>query len=167
MAIQSATRRCSKIGWVLDIDISGFFDNIPQDLLLKAVEYNTQEKWILMYNERWLKADVVKQGTGSIEIREKGTPQGGVISRLLANMFLHFTFYRWMAKCFPKMQFEGYSDDIIVHCVSNKQVAFMKTRLAERLNECGLSMNEAKKLLLPTRLFNMYIRFIPVKCPMF
>jgi RNA-directed DNA polymerase len=151
MAIQSATRRCSKIGWVLDVDISGFFDNIPHDLLLKAVEYYTQEKWILMYIERWLKADVVKQGTGVTERREKGTPQGGVISGLLANMFLHFTFDKWMAKYFPKMQFERYSDDIIVHCVSNKQAAFMKTRLAERLNECGLSMNEAKTKIVYCR----------------
>jgi RNA-directed DNA polymerase len=98
----------------------------------------------LIYIELWLKTDVVKQGTGVTERREKGTPQGGVISGLLANMFLHFIFVKWMAKYFPKMQFESYSDDIIVHCVSTKQAAFMKTRLAERLNECGQSMNEAK-----------------------
>lgn len=143
MAIQSAIRRCSKIGWVLDIDIGGFFDNIPHDLLLKAVGYYTEEKWILIYIERWLKADVVKQETGMIERREKGTPEGGVISGLLANMFLHFTFDRWITKNYPKMQFERYSDDIIVHCVSNKQAVFMKTRIAERLTECGLSMNES------------------------
>lgn len=97
-----------------------------------------------MYIDLLLKADYMKKGSGLTQSRERGTPQGGIISGLLAKMILHFTFDKWMAKYFPKMQFERYFDDIIVHCVSNKQTAVRKSRLAEMLNECGLSMNEGK-----------------------
>ncbi len=143
MAVQSAQNRCGRIGWVIDIDIRSFFDSIDHELMMKAVRYYTTEKWILMYVERWLKADVCKRD-GQIEKRSKGTPQGGVVSGLLANIFLHFSFDKWMERIFPNIRFERYSDDIIVHCISEKQALFVKSKIAQRLVACRLEINEQK-----------------------
>ncbi|MEQ8471469.1 MAG: group II intron reverse transcriptase/maturase [Marinoscillum sp.] len=143
MAIQQAMNRCGRIGWVLDIDIRSFFDSIDHTLMLKALKCYTKEKWVLMYVERWLKADVVKEN-GEVAQRTQGTPQGGVISGLLANMFLHFTFDKWMEKNYPQIRFERYSDDIIVHCISEKQSKFIQRQIANRLKECKLRINEDK-----------------------
>ncbi|MFZ5667759.1 MAG: group II intron reverse transcriptase/maturase [Pseudomonadota bacterium] len=143
MAIQSAMNRCGRIGWVIDIDIRSFFDSIDHELMMKSVQCYTTEKWLLMYIERWLKADVKKQN-GQIEKRTKGTPQGGVVSGLLANMFLHFVFDKWMEKYYPNIRFERYSDDIIVHCVSESQALFIRKQITERFRGCKLEINEQK-----------------------
>lgn len=143
MAIQNAAGRCGRIGWVIDIDIRSFFDSIDHELMMKGVMYYTTEKWVLMYIERWLKADVVKQN-GKVEKRTKGTPQGGVVSGLLANIFLHFSFDKWMEKYEPNIRFERYSDDIIVHCISEKQALYLKRKITERLRTCKLEINEEK-----------------------
>lgn len=143
MAIQSAMSRCGRIGWVIDIDIRSFFDSIDHELMMKAVEVYTKEKWVLMYVNRWLKADL-KTKEGKVEKRNMGTPQGGVISGLLANIFLHFTFDKWMELKNPNIRFERYSDDIIVHCVSEKQALFMKHQISNRFKECKLELNEQK-----------------------
>jgi len=143
MAIQSAMNRCGRIGWVIDIDIRSFFDSIDHELMMKGVRYYTTEKWVLMYIERWLKADVKKQN-GRIEKRMKGTPQGGVVSGLLANIFLHFAFDKWMEKNYPNIRFERYSDDIVVHCISEKQALFIRKQIAERFRGCKLEINDQK-----------------------
>ena len=143
MAIQSAQNRCGRIGWVLDIDIAKFFDTIDHELMMKGVRHYTKEKWVLMYIERWLKA-AVKRQDGSIEQRTKGTPQGGVASGLLANIFLHFVFDKWMEKNHPNIRFERYSDDIVVHCISEKQALFLRSKIAERFKECKLEISEQK-----------------------
>lgn len=143
MAIEVAMNRCNKIGWVIDIDIKAFYDSIDHELMMKGLRYYTNEKWVLMYVERWLKSDVLKQD-GEVEERTKGTPQGGVVSGLLANIFLHFVFDKWMEKNHPNTKFERYSDDIVVHCVSEKQALFMQHQIAKRLRECKLEISEQK-----------------------
>lgn len=143
MAIHTAMNRCNRIGWVIDIDIRAFFDSIDHELMMKGLQRYTTEKWVTMYIERWLKADVKKQD-GQIEKRTKGTPQGGVISGMLANMFLHFTFDKWMEKNYSNIRFERYSDDIVVHCISEKQAMFIKNQIAKRFKDCKLEMHEQK-----------------------
>lgn len=136
---------------MIDIDIRAFFDSIDHDLMIKAVRYYTKEKWVLMYIERWLKADVKKQDNGRIEKRTKGTPQGGVISGLLANIFLHFVFDKWMERNHPMIRFERYSDDVVVHCVSEKQAIFIKHQIAKRFKDCKLKINEQKTKIVYCR----------------
>ncbi len=104
----------------MDLDIKGFFDNIPKDLLIRAVKKHAKEQWIVLYIERWLKAPMQEED-GQLVPREKGTPQGGVISPLLANLFLHYSFDRWMAKRYPQLPFERFADDAIVHCRTEKE----------------------------------------------
>ncbi len=139
-AIQIAMDRCRRNGWVIDLDIKTFFNTIDHELLLKAVQYYTKERWILLYIERWLKAGIMKEDGSMIETLE-GTSQGSVVSPLLANMFLHFVFDKWMEKNYADIPFERYCDDIIIHCKSEKQAMFIKSRIADRMNECKLALN--------------------------
>lgn len=125
------------------MDIKSFFDSLDHELMLKAVRYYSDEKWVLMYIERWLQASVIKSD-GSKASRIKGTPQGGVISGLLANMYLHFTFDRWMVKHYPSIRFERYSDDIVIHCISEPQCNFIKAKVIERFKACKLEVHEGK-----------------------
>lgn len=143
MAVLSAMNRCGRVGWVIDIDIRSFFDCINHELMMRGVKFYTQEKWLLMYIERWLKADV-KKADGQTVKRNQGTPQGGVVSGMLANIFLHFAFDKWMEKNHPKVRFERYSDDIVVHCVSKSQALFILEVINERFKECKLETNEQK-----------------------
>jgi len=142
-AITAATDNCMTHYWVLDIDIKGYFDSIDHELLMKAVKQYSDEKWILMYTERWLKAGTLKED-GTIAERFEGTAQGSVLSPLLSNVFLHFVFDKWMDKCYPSFKFERYSDDIIVHCKSEKQAQFIKAEIGGRFTECKLTMSENK-----------------------
>jgi RNA-directed DNA polymerase len=119
------------------------FDSIPHDLLLKAVRKHTDCTWVLLYVERWLKASVQMEN-GTLEPREKGTPQGSVISPLLANLFLHYTFDRWMAVYQPGIRFERYADDIVCHCSSEWQAKFLKGALERRFGACGLELHPNK-----------------------
>jgi group II intron reverse transcriptase/maturase len=146
-AIRTAIKRCSWRSWVIDIDIKKYFDTIDHDLLMKGVRKYSSEKWVLMYVERWLKAGTLKEN-GEIIERRIGSAQGGVISPLLANMFLHFAFDKWMDKYYPTIKFERYCDDIVVHCKSEKQAVFMKAMIIKRLAECKLSVNEQKSKIV-------------------
>ena len=109
-AVGVARRRCWRYDWVLDLDISSFFDTIKHELLLKALRHHTDCRWILLYVERWLTAPVQLPG-GILQERKEGTPQGGVISPLLANLFLHYVFDRWLRTHYPLFPFERYADD--------------------------------------------------------
>ncbi len=142
-AVGSARGRCFKAYWVIDMDIKGFFDNLDHDLMMRAVRRFTDEKWILLYVERWLQAPVMMPD-GSMESRGKGTPQGGVISPLLANMFLHLAFDNWMLENFPQIGFERYADDIVVHCVTEKQAKYIKNCIEKRLSICRLELHPVK-----------------------
>ena len=142
-AVGKARERCWDRYWVIDLDIRRFFDEIDHELLMRAVRKHTNCRWVLLYIERWLKTPVeLKDGT-RIE-RKQGTPQGGVISPLLANLFLHYTFDKWMEQQFPTVPFERYADDILCHCVSEKQCRFVLAMIEERLRQCGLMLNEQK-----------------------
>ena len=142
-AIGQARKRCWHNDWVLDLDIKGFFDNIDHSLLLKALRRHTDERWILLYVERWLQAEV-EMPDGTHEARGKGTPQGGVASPLLANLFLHYAFDAWMRREFPNIPFERYADDIVCHCRSEAQANYLKGALQRRLAYCGLELHPEK-----------------------
>lgn len=138
-AIKTARQRCWRDDWVLDMDIRSFFDTIDHSLVMKAVSHFTKCRWALLYIKRWLVADVVYQN-GVVEKSIRGTPQGGVVSPLLANIFLHFVFDKWMEKEFPRVHFERYADDIVVHCRSYKQLKFVESRLRGRFAQCKLEL---------------------------
>jgi len=142
-AVGQARERCWRYDWVIDLDIKGFFDNLDQNLLQRAVEKHAPEPWIVLYIERWLKAPVQEED-GRLIPREKGTPQGGVASPLLANLFLHYALDRWLTVNYPQGPFERYADDVIVHCRTERQAQEVKAAIAMRLRDCGLELHPEK-----------------------
>ena len=146
-AIAKARERCWKQAWVIDLDIKGFFDNIPHDLLMKAVRKHCDCKWMLLYIERWLVAPLQKSD-GTIIARTKGVPQGSVIGPVLANLYLHYSMDRWLSKEHPHCPFERYADDAIVHCSTEKEGLKVMKVLEERLGQCGLEMHPLKTKLV-------------------
>lgn len=142
-AVGQARQRCWKFDWVLDLDIKGFFDNISHELMMRAVRKHAREKWVVLYIERWLKAPAQDEH-GHLTPRDKGTPQGGVISPLLANLFLHYAFDQWMARQHPDLPFERYADDAIVHCRTREEAERLREEIIRRLAECELALNAQK-----------------------
>jgi len=142
-AIGQARKRCWRYDWVVDLDIKGFFDTIDWDLMMRAVRHHTQENWVLLYIERWLCAEV-QMPDGSRQARERGTPQGGVVSPLLANLFLHYTFDAWMQRTYPQIPFERYADDALCHCRTKEEAEDLKAALEQRFAECRLELHPEK-----------------------
>jgi RNA-directed DNA polymerase len=142
-ALKQCQRNCKTMPWVVDIDIKGFFDNINHDILMDLISNHNQEKWVLMYVERWLKAGV-EQEDGSILPRTQGTPQGGVVSPLLANIYLHHAFDEWMIKEFPNNPFERYADDIVIHCKSKEAGEQLLEALKLRMEAFELTLHPEK-----------------------
>ena len=142
-AVGQARKRCWRRDWELDLDIKGFFDNIDHELMMRAVRTHTREKWLILYIERWLKAPIELQD-GTQYHPEKGTPQGGVISPLLANLFLHYAFDKWMERNNPTIQFERYADDAVCHCKSKAQAEELRRSLEARMEEVGLELHPGK-----------------------
>ena len=142
-ALGAARERSWRYGWVLDLDIVGFFDNLDHELLMRAVRKHTDCKWIVLYIERWLKAPAQLEDGTQIN-REKGTPQGGVISPLLANLFLHYALDEWMRRNYPDIEFERYADDAVFHCVTEEEAKALKAAIGERLAECRLELHPKK-----------------------
>ena len=128
---------------MIDLDIRAFFDTVPWDLVLKAVAHHTDQRWILLYVERWLKAPL-QQPDGTLVGRDRGTPQGSAISPLLANLFMHYAFDAWMVREFPGMGFERYCDDAVVHCRSEHQARQVRDAIAARLAQVGLELHPDK-----------------------
>ncbi|MDR0360514.1 MAG: group II intron reverse transcriptase/maturase [bacterium] len=149
-AVGVCRERCWRYDWVIDLDIRAFFDNLDHDLVLKATRHHTEEKWILLYVERWLKAPLVRED-GSLEAREKGSPQGSAISPLLANLFMHYAFDAWMQREYPEVRFERYADDVVVHCVSEQQAKEVLAAITERLAEVKLEVNPEKTRIVYCR----------------
>jgi len=135
--------RCWKTDWVIDLDIEKFFDSVPWDLVVKAVEANTDLPWVVLYVRRWLKAPL-QLPDGTLQQRDRGTPQGSAVSPVLANLFLHYAFDVWMAREFPTVRFERYVDDAVVHCVSESQARKVGGAIAERMVEVGLRLHPEK-----------------------
>jgi group II intron reverse transcriptase/maturase len=142
-ALSVARQRCWRYDWVLDLDIKSFFDEIDWELLLRAVRRHTDCKWVLLYVERWLKAPA-SMPDGTLVNREKGTPQGAVVSPVLANLFLHYAFDRWMKEHHPDIPFERYADDVICHCRSEAQACALREALEARLAACKLQLHPQK-----------------------
>ena len=143
MALAVVKHRNWKRPWVLELDIKGFFDAIDHRLLQKAVDKHITEPWQKLYIERWLTAPVL-HADGKLEQRTRGTPQGGVISPLLANLFLHYVFDTWVERHWNQVQFVRYADDIICHCRSQQEAKALKQRLEQRFNACHLELHPEK-----------------------
>jgi RNA-directed DNA polymerase len=142
-AVATARQRCWRSDWVIDLDIKGFFDNLDHDLVMKAVRHHDKTPWVLLCIERWLKAPVQRQD-GSQQERTKGSPQGAVVSPLLANLFLHHAFDNWMRRKHPSIPFERYADDVIVHAESKAAAEQLLEAIRARLAECGLELHPEK-----------------------
>ena len=142
-AVGMARRRCWAADWVIDMDIKGFFDSIPHELVERAVAHHTDLPWVRLYIARWLRAPV-QQPDGRREARTKGTPQGGVISPVLANLFLHYAFDCWLARTYPRVQFERYADDALVHCKSEAEARAVLDAIRRRFERCGLALHPTK-----------------------
>ena len=142
-AVAMCRQRCWRYYWVIDLDIQQFFDSIRHDLLLEWVSKHTEQQWVVLYVERWLKAPLQRED-GTLVPRERGTPQGSAISPLLANLYLHYAFDQWMVREFPHVPFERYADDGVAHCKSEKQAWYVLDRISRRMGEVGLELNRVK-----------------------
>ena len=142
-AVGTARQRCWATDWVIDVDIKGFFDSISHELVERAVAHHTDLPWVRLYIARWLRAPV-QRPDGTLEDRTKGTPQGGVISPVLANLFLHYVFDGWLQRTFPRVLFERYADDVIVHCKSEAEARTVLDATRRRFEQCGLALHPTK-----------------------
>lgn len=149
-AVATARQRCWKNDWVIDLDIKGFFDNLDHRLMMRAVRKHTDCRWVLLYIERWLKAPV-QRADGTLENRDKGTPQGGVCSPLLANIFMHHAFDEWMRQNHPYVLCERYADDALVHCKTEQQAKLMLRAIERRLAQCNLELHPEKTQIVYCR----------------
>lgn len=142
-ALAITRKRCWRYDWVLEFDIKGLFDNIDHELLMRAVRKHTDNPWVILYIQRWLRAPF-QMPDGTVEERLKGTPQGGVISPVLANLFLHYAFDKWMEKNHPDKPFARYADDAVAHCKSKVDAERLRESLEKRLAECKLELHPTK-----------------------
>ena len=161
-AVEQVRKNTRKYAWVIDMDISGFFDNLSHEKMLLAINRHVSERWLLSYCARWLKAPI--QGIEKeLEERDRGTPQGGVISPLLANLFLHYVFDRWFELNFPSLSFVRYADDIVVHCHNEEEAKHVLSLIKSRLSDCELSLNEEKSKIVFCKTANRVGSFKNVK----
>jgi group II intron reverse transcriptase/maturase len=142
-AVAACRQRCWKADWVVDLDIQKFFDSVPWDLIVKAVEANTDQPWVILYVKRWLAAPI-RLPDGTLQQRDRGTPQGSAVSPVLANLFLHYAFDVWMVRQFPGVAFERYVDDAVVHCVSKAQAQMVAEAIGKRMEQVGLRLHPDK-----------------------
>jgi RNA-directed DNA polymerase len=142
-AVAKARERCWRYNWVLDLDVQAFFDSLDHRLVMHAMRKYTSCQWVLLYIERWLKAPIQMEN-GPVVARKSGTPQGGVVSPLIANAFLHFAFDAWMADLYSDVPFERYADDIVIHCRTQDEAERLRRAVAERLARCKLAVHPQK-----------------------
>jgi RNA-directed DNA polymerase len=142
-ALSTARQRCWRYDWAIDLDIRGFFDNLDWELVLRAVRKHTDCKWILLYIERWLKAPIQMED-GTLQARDRGSPQGSVISPLISNIFMHHAFDEWMREKLPYVPFERYADDVLAHCKTEQQATLVRDAIARRLKQCKLELHPEK-----------------------
>jgi RNA-directed DNA polymerase len=144
-AVAKCRERCWEKDWVIDLDVRKFFDSVPRDLMVKAVQANTtrEQRWIVLYVRRWLAAPIATPD-GRLEERERGTPQGSAVSPVLANLFMHYAFDTWLEREFPAVKFERYADDAVVHCATERQAKEVLAALDNRMAEAGLQLHPDK-----------------------
>jgi RNA-directed DNA polymerase len=142
-AVATCRQRCWEKDWVIDLDLKAFFDSLDHNLMMRAVSKHTDLRWVLLYVERWLKAPL-QMVDGTLVQRDRGTPQGSAISPLLANLFLHYAFDRWMAREFPDVPFERYADDAVAHCATETQARQVLDAIAQRMAQVGLELHPDK-----------------------
>lgn len=142
-ALRRCRQRCWQKNWVIDLDIQKFFDSVDHDLMVKAVEANTDQRWVVLYVKRWLTAGLALPD-GTVTERDRGTPQGSAVSPVLANLFMHYAFDTWLAREFPSVGFERYADDAVVHCVTQRQAHQVLAALTQRMEEVGLRLHPDK-----------------------
>ena len=143
MAVEKCRERCWKKDWILDLDVQKFFDSVDHDLMVKAVEANTDQKWVVLYVKRWLKAPM-QLPDGTVAERDRGTPQGSAVSPVLANLFMNYAFDWWLEREFPAVEFERFADDAVVHCVTERQAREVWAALSERMESVGLRLHPEK-----------------------
>jgi RNA-directed DNA polymerase len=146
-AVAVTRKRCWQYDWVVEFDIKSAFDQIDHGLLMKAVRSHIKEGWILLYIERWLTAPF-ETTDGERVTRQRGTPQGGVVSPILMNLFMHYAFDVWMQRTNPSCPFARYADDAVVHCRTRKQAEEVMRSIALRLAECWLTMHPEKSRIV-------------------
>lgn len=149
-AVRQSCNNCFNHVFVIDLDIKSFFDTIDHNMLIKAVEHFCKDKWVILYIQRWLKSGIVQENGERIN-RLSGTPQGGVISPLLANIFMHVCFDKWMEKHHPEKPFERYADDVVVHCKTEKQAKYVLRQMSERFHNCKLALHPEKTKIVNLR----------------
>jgi group II intron reverse transcriptase/maturase len=142
-AVETCRRRCWKDNWVIDLDIQKFFDSVRWDLVVKAVEAHTDAVWVKLYVQRWLEAPL-QLPDGTLQKRDRGTPQGSAVSPVLANLFMHYAFDMWLARTYPDVKFERYADDAVVHCINIRQARRVLADLENRMEEVGLRLQPDK-----------------------
>jgi RNA-directed DNA polymerase len=142
-AVAACRERCWKRDWVIDLDVQKFFDSVPHDLIVKAVEAHTDAPWVRLYVRRWLTAPIALPD-GRLAERDRGTPQGSAVSPVLANLFMHYAFDAWLAREWPGVGFERYADDAVVHCVTQRQAREVLAAIADRMEQAGLRLHPAK-----------------------
>jgi len=142
-AVAACRRRCWTKSWAIDLDVAKFFDSVPWDLIVKAVEVHTDAPWVVLYVKRWLAAPL-QRPDGTLQPREMGTPQGSAVSPVLANVFMHYAFDTWLARECPTVEFERYADDAVVHCVTERQAREVLAAIGDRMAEVGLRLHPTK-----------------------
>ncbi|MDY0188826.1 MAG: group II intron reverse transcriptase/maturase [Syntrophus sp. (in: bacteria)] len=146
-AVATTRQRCWRYDWIVEFDIKGLFDNIDHELLMRALRHHCKSRWVLLYVERWLKVPL-QQSDGTLIQRDMGTPQGGVISPILANLFMHYAFDAWVRRKMPHIPFCRYADDGLLHCKSRRQAEWVMARIAQRFKECGLEIHPEKSRIV-------------------
>ncbi len=149
-AVGTARKRCWRQDWVIDLDVKGFFDNLDHELLMRAVRHHTDVPWVILYVQRWLGAPV-QHADGRLQERTKGSPQGSVISPVLANLFLHYAFDEWMRRNYPHVLFERYADDVLVHAATQAQAESLLEAIGNRLEQCCLEVHPEKTKIVYCR----------------
>jgi len=146
-AVGACRQRCWKYDWVIDLDIRAFFDTVPWDLVVKAVQAHTDAPWVLLYVRRWLAAPL-QQADGTLTARHRGTPQGSAVSPVLANLFMHYALDTWLTRTHPTVVFERYADDVVVHCHSEIEAREVLAGIAQRMEQVGLELHPDKTQIL-------------------
>ena len=163
MAVEQVRQNVRSYSWVIDLDIQAFFDNMKHDLLFKALERHVSEKWVLLYIKRWLEASVLLEDGTLRHNKGKGTPQGGVISPLLSNLYLHYCVDKWLAKYYPQVRMIRYADDLVIHCSSYQETVTLLSALKTRLTDCGLTAHPEKTKIVYCKKDGRHLKGYPVQ----